>query len=327
VTYYLTRLGEREFEALCRALAVRVLGDNVQAFGDGPDGGRELIWDGLVDYPGSSLEERWSGYGVMQAKFRRQNAGIKDLEWLRGRLRAEFAAWLNPCSARARLGRRPEYLIVTTNIRLTSVAGTGGIDQTRGLLASHAKRLGLKGWALWDANQIGAYLDAYPSIAQRFSAFITPSDVLAKTLQKLNAKPAGNPAAQCPSCATQERSQRVPALYAEEQRTTRTDVDGKTYRATTVSALGALAAPPVIPKVSVLLTVIAFGSASGAVLCPTGILLDAADPARYGDADIGGDLAAWACALVIAAMAIPLAWRASWVSVTVPGTWRSGVGL
>jgi len=77
----------------------------------------------------------WSGYGELQAKFRRQNAGTKDLEWLRGQLRAEFAAWLNPSSARARQGRRPEYLIVTTNARLTSVAGTGGIDQARELFA------------------------------------------------------------------------------------------------------------------------------------------------------------------------------------------------
>jgi len=38
VVYDLTRIGERDFEALCRALAVRVLGDNVQVFGDGPDG-------------------------------------------------------------------------------------------------------------------------------------------------------------------------------------------------------------------------------------------------------------------------------------------------
>src|SRR5438876_9114508 len=87
VIHDLTRLGEREFEALCRALAVRVLGDNVQVFGDGPDGGRELTWDGTVDHPGSSREAHWSGYGVLQAKFRRQNAGTKDLEWLHGQLR------------------------------------------------------------------------------------------------------------------------------------------------------------------------------------------------------------------------------------------------
>jgi hypothetical protein len=92
----LTRLGERAFEEMCRALAVRVLGDNVQAFGDGPDGGRELTWEGTVAYPGSDSHAHWSGYGVLQAKFRRHNVGTNDLDWLRGQLRGEFAAWLNP---------------------------------------------------------------------------------------------------------------------------------------------------------------------------------------------------------------------------------------
>jgi hypothetical protein len=54
---------------MCRALAVRVLGDNVQAFGDGPDGSRELMWEGNVAYPGSDSQVHWSGYGVLQAKF------------------------------------------------------------------------------------------------------------------------------------------------------------------------------------------------------------------------------------------------------------------
>jgi hypothetical protein len=82
---------------------------------------------------------------VLQAKFRRQNVGTKDLEWLRGQLRDEFAAWLNPAAARVRWGRTPEYLIVTTNVRLSSVAGSGGIDQVRALLAGQAQQLGLKG--------------------------------------------------------------------------------------------------------------------------------------------------------------------------------------
>ncbi|RSM45006.1 hypothetical protein DMB66_51720 [Actinoplanes sp. ATCC 53533] len=101
-------------------------------------------------------------------------------------------------------------------MRLSSVAGTGGIDQVRAMLAESVKQLRLSGWAIWDANQISAYLDAYPEIAQRFSAFITSSDVLAKAFEQQEKaaarKPTGNPAARCPSCGTQQRSQRMSAL-------------------------------------------------------------------------------------------------------------------
>jgi hypothetical protein len=275
VTYDLSRLGEREFEEICRALAVRVLGDNIQAFGDGPDGGRELAWEGTVAYPGSDSRAHWSGYGVLQAKFRRQNVGTKDLEWLRGQLRDEFAAWLNPAAARVRWGRTPEYLIVTTNVRLSSVAGSGGIDQVRALLAGQAQQLGLKGWAIWDANQICVYLDAYSSIAQRFTALITPSDVLAEL--KLQAAvprvvnvsvnqvaaPVGNADALCPACSTQGMSRRMTAVYADERRVTSTRVNGRTYRTVTVSDLGRSVAPPQVPGFPLLLLIVALCSGGG----------------------------------------------------------------
>lgn len=273
MAYDLTRIGDKEFEALCRALAVRVLGAGVQAFGDGPDGGRELMWDGAIAYPGSDRTRHWSGYGVLQAKYRRHNVGVKDLDWLRGQLRHEFAAWLNPASARMRRGRVPQHLIVTTNVRLSSVAGTGGIDEARSLLAEFANQLGLSGWAIWDANQISAYLDAYPEIAQRFSAFITASDVLAKAFEQQKKaaarKPTGNPAARCPSCGTQQRSQRMSALYAEERQYLSARHDGRTYRATSVSALGRRIAPPRVLGFPVLLGIL--------VVCSGGCLLNAMD--------------------------------------------------
>ena len=158
VTYDLTRLGERKFEALSRALAVRVLGNAVQAFGDGPDGGRELSWDGTVPYPNDDLALRWSGYGVLQAKFRRQNVGARDFDWLRNQMAREFAAWGDPSSARVLRGRMPQYLIVATNVRLSSVTGTGGLDRANAMLRKHAQTLGLKGCVLWDGNQISAFL-------------------------------------------------------------------------------------------------------------------------------------------------------------------------
>ena len=67
MVYDLSRLGERPFENLCRALAVHVLGPGLQAFGDGPDGGREASFDGPVRFS-TSPDGPWDGYGVLQAK-------------------------------------------------------------------------------------------------------------------------------------------------------------------------------------------------------------------------------------------------------------------
>ena len=255
MVYDLKRLGDKAFEDLCRAIAVCVLGTSVQAFGDGPDGGRELSWEGSVGYPGTDPRAHWSGYGVLQAKFRRQGTGAKDLDWLLAELRKEFAAWTNPSAARVQRGRLPQFMIVVTNVRLTSAAGTGGIDRARAALAEYGKKLGLKGWALWDANQISMYLDAYPWIAHRFSAFITPSDVLSATKKTLDAisdrQRPRNPAAVCPSCGSQQMCQRMPALYQQERRETRTRVDNRSYSSTSVSGLGQRIAPPALPRVPI----------------------------------------------------------------------------
>jgi hypothetical protein len=185
VVYEWSRLGERPFENLCRALAVHVLGPGVQAFGDGPDGGREASFDGPVTY-GTAPGGAWNGYGVVQAKFRRTGAGTRDTDWLRRQLAGELDKWCDPASKRVSNGRIPEYLIVVTNVRLSSAARVGGIDRIRTVLTGYAERLGLKGCALWDANQLSMYLDAYPQVSARFAEFLTPGDVLAKTFVALD---------------------------------------------------------------------------------------------------------------------------------------------
>ncbi len=48
VDYDLARLGSREFEHMAQALVLSLLGARVEVFGDGPDGGREATYNGLV---------------------------------------------------------------------------------------------------------------------------------------------------------------------------------------------------------------------------------------------------------------------------------------
>lgn len=184
VMHDLSRLGERPFEDLCRALAVHVLGPGIQAFGDGPDGGREASFEGPLAYRGAN--GFWDGYGVLQAKYRRVAIGGKDAEWLNQHITHELDAWLDPNRKRVTAGRRPEYLIIATNVRLSSVPASGGIDRIRTLLHDYADRLGLKDVALWDANAISMYLDAFPSVRQGFSHLISTADVLTKTITTLD---------------------------------------------------------------------------------------------------------------------------------------------
>lgn len=94
VMHDLSRLGERAFEDLCRALSAAVLEVGVQAYGDGPDGGREATFKG----PSSDVGPNgpWSGYGVLQAKYRRVGAGAQDTDWLARQITGELDAWLDP---------------------------------------------------------------------------------------------------------------------------------------------------------------------------------------------------------------------------------------
>jgi len=179
----LNHLGERPFEDLCRALAARVLGVGIQSFGDGPDGGREATFEGPLDYVGA--DGPWNGYAVLQAKYRRVGLGSKDADWLCQQVTRECDAWLDPSLRRVTGGRRPEYLIFATNVRLSGVPSTGGIDRVITLLRGYADRLGLKDFALWDANTLSTYLDLHPGVRQSFSHLISAADVLAKTFTTL----------------------------------------------------------------------------------------------------------------------------------------------
>ena len=175
----LSGLGPQGFEEMCRALAVRILGPGITAFGAGPDGGREASFSGLQQFPNTA--EPWNGYGIMQAKYKAQLQGTRaDATWLRGRIKAELDAWADPAKRRVRDGRRPEYLIVTTNVGLSGVPGSGGKDRTDNLIKQYAADLGLRKWSIWDASQIETFLNAYPEVRRGFTALITPSDVLAR---------------------------------------------------------------------------------------------------------------------------------------------------
>jgi hypothetical protein len=184
VDYDLTRLGDREFEHLSQALALQVLGPGVSVFGDGPDGGREAAFEGRMRFP--DPDEPWDGYGVVQAKYRQRLVGEgKDATWLLRQLRAELETWANRKSNRVRHGRVPRYVLFTTNVVLSAVAGSGGVDRVDALIADYADRLGLRGWRVWHHDQLCRVLDAHRDVRLTYAALITPSDLVAQLVELL----------------------------------------------------------------------------------------------------------------------------------------------
>jgi hypothetical protein len=184
VDYDLTRLGDHEFEHLSQALALQVLGPGVSVFGAGPDGGREATFDGRMRFP--DPDQPWDGYGVVQAKFKQRPAGDgKDAAWFLRQLRAELETWANPKSNRVRRGRVPQYVLFTTNVVLSPVAGSGGVDRVNALIARYADRLRLKGWRVWHHDQLCRLLDAHREVRLTYAALITPSDLVAQLVELL----------------------------------------------------------------------------------------------------------------------------------------------
>jgi hypothetical protein len=140
--YDLARLGWREFEHLAQTIAMKVLGPGISVFGKGPDGGREATFTGPVNFP-SPPADAWDGYGVLQAKYK-ERLTDNDNPWFLSELGKEIKVWLDEDSARRKHGTLPDYLIVVTNVTLSSTAGTGGIDRANKFLQEKAAELGLK---------------------------------------------------------------------------------------------------------------------------------------------------------------------------------------
>ncbi|MBB4921464.1 tetratricopeptide repeat protein [Kitasatospora kifunensis] len=179
--YALTGLGAQRFEELSQALALKTLGASVEVFGDGPDGGREATFQGLTHFP--NPDTPWTGYGVLQAKFRSRPEGPgKDADWLIGHIKAELDAWGNPASHRVRKGRLPDYLLITTNVVLSAVAGNGGIDRVHEAVRERVRQLNLplKAWEVWHYDKICRLLDNNEDVRHANADAILPGDVLAR---------------------------------------------------------------------------------------------------------------------------------------------------
>jgi len=194
----------RSFEQFVQATAIHVFGPGVTIFGSGPDGGREGTFEGEVPYPSES--NRWNGYGVIQAKCKEKTEGTqKDQEWTLSLLESELEDFVNseigcefngvdfdpsPASGKKpkKRTRLPEYFIFATNVVLTSASKGGGKDRAEQIVEKYKDKLPLRGYAIWDGDQLKGFIDAYSQLRQRFTQFLTLSDLISALIDELQAK-------------------------------------------------------------------------------------------------------------------------------------------
>jgi hypothetical protein len=151
-----------------------MLGPGTVIFGDGPDGGRAATFEGKVPYPNASAP--WSGYIVVQAKFKQRIEGTKkDGEWAVAQLKEE----LKKFASRKQGLRKPEFYLFCTNVVLTPKHRTGSKDRLAKVFAENHKRLPLLGYDVWDYDKLRVFLDNYSDLRLAYAAWITPGDVLA----------------------------------------------------------------------------------------------------------------------------------------------------
>ncbi|HET9894610.1 MAG TPA: hypothetical protein VFQ44_06715 [Streptosporangiaceae bacterium] len=188
----LEELGTRAFEQLAVALSMTVLGPGVEAFGSGPDGGREATYDGRVNWSATTGlgSGSWNGYVVIQAKQREHPADPgNNAVWLRKQINDEFDEWMSETSKR---GRFPNYIIFVTNVRLSSSPGAGGVDTLNDLIRTRVhgdisvihkptlKSRGLRDWKIWHRDQLNGLLTVKDGIRRAFPAMLTTGDIVAR---------------------------------------------------------------------------------------------------------------------------------------------------
>jgi energy-coupling factor transporter ATP-binding protein EcfA2 len=189
--YPLEELSPRSFEQLTVALAAELIGSGVEAFGAGPDGGREATYDGPIEWSATTGfgEDSWNGYVVIQAK-QREHLGEPNTnaKWLRKRIDEELDAWVSSASKR---GRTPNYIVFVTNVRLSSVPGSG-IDSINEHIRNRLgapinfdardtlSRRGVRAAKVWHRDQLNGMLTKHAGIRLAFKGLLTVGDLLAR---------------------------------------------------------------------------------------------------------------------------------------------------
>jgi hypothetical protein len=168
VQYDFTRLGAAGFEKLCQALAKPVLGLQVRLT---DATGRDYLdaeFDGTLDSSEVANAGKWNGPGVLMVKYVPVSGRPReDFRALESTLKLDLDRLHKLQLSGTSNDRFPRYIIYATNIPLTKNID-GGLDAINSLIAGYVDLLSLEGWAVWDADQISAYLDKLPDVRLSF---------------------------------------------------------------------------------------------------------------------------------------------------------------
>lgn len=176
--YELNRLGSAEFENLVQALLKNVIGNGTITFGTGPDGGREATFEGSAPYP--SETNRWTGSWIFQAKYHDTElvGTAKARKDLISDVDNELDKLVN------KYGRKFDNYIIATNVPLSPSFDSGTLDvimeKVFSKYVASVNRL-----AVWGADDINRFLDAYPDTKRAYLHLITPGELIAKLLKQV----------------------------------------------------------------------------------------------------------------------------------------------
>jgi len=178
--YNLDSLGPYAFEEMIQALIQKEFGIGGTVFGTGKDGGREYIYEGEAKLPFLNIENNWSGYWVIQAKFKISNSKEKDnLKWVKSQFQAEMKKFKNPDKHL----RTPDNYIFITNVKLTGQAVVGEIDKLQKYVDGYKKFIPNIHFVLYD--DLCTLLENNRDVATSYLSFILPGDVLSELFKYL----------------------------------------------------------------------------------------------------------------------------------------------
>jgi hypothetical protein len=169
VSYNLARLGAAEFEVLCQALAVSVLGGTRRPIVVRNLDSRDAELETLTGSSGSSTRpNELDGPIVLIVKhISATTTNIRYDRELEEALRVQLDRLLEASHSAAEGALPPDFVIFAINAALSARPG-GSIDSITTLIKSYVDRIPLKGWYIWDSNQINRYLDQIPEIRQNY---------------------------------------------------------------------------------------------------------------------------------------------------------------
>ncbi|MCR2805410.1 NACHT domain-containing protein [Paenibacillus soyae] len=177
--YSFIRFNSRDFEHMIQSLTKSIFGNGSIIFGDGPDGGREATFDGECRFPSDT--NRWSGYWIIQAKFKNKTDNDNDYLWVKSQFEKEMKGF----EERLKKGfKAPNNYIFFTNVNLTGVLESGSRDKMNKLIEKYNYLI--KNILIFGESDICRFLDNNRDVAVTYSSFILPGDVLSSLHHLLN---------------------------------------------------------------------------------------------------------------------------------------------